>query len=125
MLIGRRRGKLTDSLRAQQLFRDIRVEEEWIASKLQAISGRGQDIDTVRALIRETQSILKEMQVHDPHVQKVIEAGYKLAKGHFMSEEILKRTKELGERWVDMKDKAFQRKQSNQLVLLFLFNIKD
>lgn len=125
VLMGRRRNKLADSLRAHQLFRDIRVEEEWITGKLQMISGRGQDIDTVRALIRETQTILKEMQTHDPHVQKVIQAGYKLAEGHFMAEEIRKRTDGLGEQWVAMKEKAFQRKQSNQLVLLFLFNIKD
>lgn len=123
--MGRRRGKLSDSLRAQQLFRDIRVEQDWITAKLQVIAGRGQDVDTVRALIRETQGILREMQAQDPHVQKLIEAGYKLAEGHFMSDEIVKCTRELAENWVAMKEKAFQRKQSNQLVLLFLFNIKD
>ena len=116
---------LEDSLKAHQLYRDIQVEEDWIQAKHSVIAGRGKDIDTIRSLIKETQSILKEMQTHDPHVQRVIASGEKLAKGHHLSEEITKRTNQLAENWTNLKARAFERKQSNQLVLLFLFNIKD
>ena len=133
MMIKRQR-KLADSLRAQQLYRDIGIEEEWINDKERIIMGRGKDIDTVKAMIRETQSILMEMHDHDPYVQKVITAGYKLAdSGNYLPDypswiteaAIRERTKALADHWDDLKQKAFQRKQSNQLVLLFLFNIKD
>ena len=43
-----RQRKLGDSLRAQQLYRDIEIEETWIADKEKVIAGRGQDIDSVR-----------------------------------------------------------------------------
>lgn len=124
-LIGERKRKLDDSLKAHQLFTEIQKEEDWIREKHSVIAGRGKDIDTIRALIKETQSILAEMQTHDPHVQRVIQNGHKLAKGHHLSEEITKRTTELTESWTNLKARAFERKQSNQLVLLFLFNIKD
>lgn len=124
-LLHTRLTKLQDSLKAQQLFAEIQKEEEWIREKHGVIAGRGKDIDTVRSLIKETQSILAAMQTHDPHVQRVIESGRKLAKGHHLSEDILKRSKDLEESWTNLKARAFERKQSNQLVLLFLFNIKD
>lgn len=116
---------MEDSLKAHQLFAEIKTEEDWIREKHSVIAGRGKDIDTVRSLIKETQSILAAMQAHDPHVQRVIQSGRKLAKGHHLSEEILKRAQELEESWTNLKARAFERKQSNQLVLLFLFNIKD
>lgn len=124
-LVSERQRKLEDSLKAHQLFNDIQREQDWIRDKHAVIAGRGQDIDTVRALVRETQSILAEMHAHDPHVQKIIESGHKLAAGHHLADEITKRTQELTEGWTNLKTRAFERKQSNQLVLLFLFNIKD
>jgi len=129
-----RQRKLGDSLRAQQLYRDIEIEETWIADKEKVIAGRGQDIDSVRKMIQETQGILVQMKEHEDYLQKVIKAGHKLAdtgvyKTGFpdlISEAAIReRTKLLSEHWVELKEKAFQRKQSNQLVLLFLFNIKD
>merc|ERR1712071_426980 len=124
-LMVKRQRKLADSLRAQQLFRDIDVEETWIGDKHLVIAGRGQDIASVKQLIKETQSIMMEMQSHDPYVQKVIQAGFKLAEGHYLAEDIRQRSQTLADHWAELKEKAFQRKQSNQLVLLFLFNIKD
>jgi hypothetical protein len=120
-----RQRKLVDALKAYQLFHEMDVEEEWIAKKHEVIAGRGKDIDTVRALIKETQSILQAMQIHDPDVQRVIQSGQKLARGHHLAEEINKRTQQLSEHWTSLKERAFERKQSNQLVLLFLFQIKD
>lgn len=116
---------MSDSHKAHQLFNDIQVEENWIVEKQGRIAGRGQDIETIRQLIRETQSIMQEMHAHDPHVQKVVEYGHKLAKAHHLAEEINKRTNDLAEHWADLKQRAFERKQSNQLVLLFLFSVKD
>lgn len=124
-LLAERQRKLGDSLKAYQLFHEIEVEEDWIAKKHEVIAGRGKDIDTVRALIKETQAILQAMQVHDPDVQRVIQAGQKLAKGHHLAEEINGRIQKLSEHWANLKERAFERKQSNQLVLLFLFQIKD
>lgn len=124
-LIGERARKLEDSFKAHTLYHEIQVEEDWITEKHSVIAGRGKDIDTIRSLIKETQSILQAMQTHDPHVQKVIAAGHKLAKGHHLCEEITNRTNQLTEHWANLKARAFERKQSNQLVLLFLFNIKD
>jgi len=120
-----RQRKLADSLRAQQLYRDIDVEETWIVEKEQVIKGRGQDIASVKMLIKETQAIMMEMQSHDPYVQKVIQAGFKMAEGHYLSTDIRTKSQTLADHWAELKEKAFQRKQSNQLVLLFLFNIKD
>ena len=119
----KRQRKLADSLRAQQLFRDIQVEETWITEKAQVIKGRGQDIASVKMLIKETQAIMMEMQSHDPYVQKVIQAGFKLAEGHYMEEDIRLKSQTLSDHWADLKEKAFQRKQSNQLVLLFMFTL--
>jgi len=124
LMVSRQR-KLADSLRAQQLYRDIDVEETWIVEKEQVIKGRGQDIASVKMLIKETQAIMMEMQSHDPYVQKVIQAGFKMAEGHYLSTDIRTKSQTLADHWAELKEKAFQRKQSNQLVLLFLFNIKD
>lgn len=124
-LIAERERMLNDSHKAHQLFHDIEVEEKWMVEKHARIAGRGRDIETIRSLISETQSILQEMHAHGPHVQKVIDTGRKLAKGHHLGEEITNRTTALEEHWAELKQRAFERKQSNQLCLLFLFSIKD
>ena len=58
-LMADRKRKLADSLLVQQLYNDINVEEAWIKEKETAIAGRASNIDSVRAMIRTTQTIMQ------------------------------------------------------------------
>ena len=129
-LMADRKRKLADSLLVQQLYNDINVEEAWIKEKETAIAGRASNIDSVRAMIRTTQTIMQSMHEHENYVVGLVDRGRKLAASmtqHLaeLSAQVKQRSDQLAENWAAMKEKAFQRKQSNQLVLLFLFNIKD
>ena len=129
-LMADRKRKLADSLLVQQLYNDINTEDNWIKEKEAMITGRASCIESVRAMIRTTQSIMQAMHEHEGHVVALIDRGRKLAASmtaHLaeLSAQVKQRSDQLAENWTAMKEKAFQRKQSNQLVLLFLFNIKD
>ncbi|XP_049273275.1 spectrin alpha chain isoform X2 [Rhipicephalus sanguineus] len=109
-----RRQKLQDSLRVQQLFRDIEDEEAWIREKepIAASTNRGRDLIGVQNLIKKHQAVLAEINNHENRVRSVCEAGENMvADGHFAHDEINKRIQNLSEKWQQLKDKALQRKR--------------
>ncbi|XP_073981071.1 alpha spectrin isoform X1 [Rhodnius prolixus] len=109
-----RKQKLLDSLRVQQLFRDIEDEEAWIREKepVAASTNRGRDLIGVQNLMKKHQAVLAEINNHESRMSAVTQAGDQMIdEGHFSSEEIKKRTADLNAHWLQLKEKALQRKQ--------------
>uniref|UniRef100_A0A4D5R8U1 Spectrin alpha chain n=2 Tax=Scolopendra TaxID=41364 RepID=A0A4D5R8U1_SCOVI len=109
-----RKQRLLDSLRGQQLFRDIEDEEAWIREKepIAASTNRGRDLIGVQNLMKKHQAMLAEINSHDNRIRAVCENGEEMInEGHFASDEIKTRIGGLAERWQQLKDKALQRKQ--------------
>lgn len=109
-----RKQKLLDSLRVQQLFRDIEDEEAWIREKepVAASTNRGRDLIGVQNLMKKHQAVLAEINNHESRMCAVTQAGGQMIdEGHFSSEEIKKRTTDLNAHWLQLKEKALQRKQ--------------
>ncbi|XP_017774793.1 PREDICTED: spectrin alpha chain isoform X2 [Nicrophorus vespilloides] len=109
-----RKQRLLDSLQVQQLFRDIEDEEAWIREKepIAASTNRGRDLIGVQNLIKKHQAVLAEINNHDARISAVLEAGKQMMEDeHFASEEIRNRVTALNDHWVQLKDKASQRKQ--------------
>ena len=112
--MGLRKQRLLDSLRVQQLFRDVEDEEAWIREKepIAASTNRGRDLIGVQNLIKKHQAVLAEMHNHEPHVLAVCQAGFQMADdGHFAADEVRKRIQALADHWAHLKEKALQRKQ--------------
>ena len=115
--MGLRKQRLLDSLRVQQLFRDVEDEEAWIREKepIAASTNRGRDLIGVQNLIKKHQAVLAEMHNHEPHVLAVCQAGYQMADdGHFAADEVRKRIQALADHWAYLKEKALQRKQGHR-----------
>ncbi|XP_071033294.1 spectrin alpha chain [Parasteatoda tepidariorum] len=109
-----RRQRLQDSLRVQQLYRDIEDEEAWIREKepIAASTNRGRDLIGVQNLIKKHQAMLAEINNHENRVRSVCQCGDEMVQeGHFASNDIQKRLSGLNEKWQALKDKALQRKQ--------------
>ncbi|XP_014210997.1 spectrin alpha chain isoform X2 [Copidosoma floridanum] len=109
-----RKQRLLDSLRLQQLIRDVEDEEAWIREKepVAGSTNRGRDLIGVQNLQKKHQAVLAEINNHEGRVAAVCAAGSRmLEEGHFAAEEISQRLAGLDERWGQLKDKARQRKQ--------------
>ncbi|KAK7794241.1 hypothetical protein R5R35_012555 [Gryllus longicercus] len=109
-----RKQRLLDSLQVQQLFRDIEDEEAWIREKepVAASTNRGRDLIGVQNLIKKHQAVLAEINNHENRIAVVCQAGQQMIdEGHFASEEIKRQINLLSDRWNQLKEKAFQRKQ--------------
>ena len=122
--MGLRKQRLLDSLRVQQLFRDVEDEEAWIREKepIAASTNRGRDLIGVQNLIKKHQAVLAEMHNHEPHVLAVCQAGYQMADdGHFAADEVRKRIQTLADHWAYLKEKALQRKQGSFVCLVVCF----
>ena len=120
-----RRKKLSDSLRVQQLFRDIEDEEAWIREKepIAGSNNRGRDLIGVQNLIKKHQAVLSEISNHEPRVNAVCENGTALSEnGQFLSEEVYSRVGKLKEHWIALKDKAEKRKQDLYDALLVILH---
>ena len=108
-----RRLRLNDSLRVQQLFRDIEDEESWIREKepIAASTNRGRDLIGVQNLIKKHQAVLAEINNHEHRIRSVCQTGEEMInEEHFASEEIQKRLFATNDKWVSLKEKANQRK---------------
>ncbi|XP_058795855.1 spectrin alpha chain [Phymastichus coffea] len=111
-----RRQRLQDSLRVQQLFRDVEDEEAWIREKepIAGSSNRGRDLIGVQNLIKKHHALFAEIGNHEPRVAAVCQAGSRmLEEGHFAADEISARLAALDEHWGQLKERARQR--SNDL----------
>ncbi|RWS27338.1 hypothetical protein B4U80_10632, partial [Leptotrombidium deliense] len=109
-----RRARLNDSLKLQQLFRDIEDEESWIREKepIAASTNRGRDLIGVQNLIKKHQAVMAEINNHEHRIRSVCNSGEEMMNdGHFASDEIQKRIFSLNEKWQHLKEKANQRRQ--------------
>ncbi|OCT57924.1 hypothetical protein XELAEV_18002795mg [Xenopus laevis] len=109
-----RKQKLSDSLRLQQLFRDVEDEETWIREKepIAASTNRGKDLIGVQNLLKKHQALQAEIAGHEPRIKAVTQKGDSMiTEGHFASEEVMGKLKELNDKWATLKNKASQRRQ--------------
>ena len=108
-----RQSRLKDALRAQQLFRDIDDEEQWIREKepIAVSNNRGKDLIGSQNLIKKHQGVLSEIANHEHRIKSVSKVGDDMMQeGHFASEEIHRRLVALNDKWNSLKDRANQRK---------------
>ncbi|XP_036385628.1 spectrin alpha chain, non-erythrocytic 1-like isoform X3 [Megalops cyprinoides] len=109
-----RKQKLSDSLRLQQLFRDIEDEETWIREKepITASTNRGKDLIGVQNLLKKHQALQAEIAGHEPRIKAVTQKGQAMVEeGHFAGEEVKVKLQDLSGRWDTLKKKASQRRQ--------------
>ncbi|XP_061836679.1 spectrin alpha chain, non-erythrocytic 1 isoform X1 [Nerophis lumbriciformis] len=109
-----RKQKLADSLRLQQLFRDVEDEETWIREKepIAASTNRGKDLIGVQNLLKKHQALQAEITGHEPRIKAVSLKGEAMVEeGHFAGAEVKAKLSELHGRWDVLKSKAFQRRQ--------------
>lgn len=110
----RRKNRLNDALKVQQLFRDIEDEEAWIREKepIVASSNRGRDLIGVQNLMKKHQAMIAEINNHEHRIVTVDQVGQEMIKAkHFASEDIKRRLVWLDEQWNALKEKAARRKQ--------------
>ncbi|KAJ8388746.1 hypothetical protein AAFF_G00129790 [Aldrovandia affinis] len=109
-----RKQKLSDSLRLQQLFRDVEDEETWIREKepIAASTNRGKDLIGVQNLLKKHQALQAEIGGHEPRIKAVTQKGQAMVEeGHFAAEDVKAKLGELNGRWDTLKGKASQRRQ--------------
>uniref|UniRef100_A0AAQ4S231 Spectrin alpha, non-erythrocytic 1 n=1 Tax=Gasterosteus aculeatus aculeatus TaxID=481459 RepID=A0AAQ4S231_GASAC len=109
-----RKQKLSDSLRLQQLFRDVEDEETWIREKepIAASTNRGKDLIGVQNLLKKHQALQAEITGHEPRIKAVTQKGEAMVEeGHFAAEDVKGKLAELHGRWDTLKAKASQRRQ--------------
>ncbi|XP_035684923.1 spectrin alpha chain, non-erythrocytic 1-like isoform X29 [Branchiostoma floridae] len=109
-----RKAKLADSLRFQQLVRDIEDEEAWIREKepVASSTNRGRDLIGVQNLLKKHQALQAEIAGHENRIKAVCQTGQDMIQEeHFASEDINAKVSGLEDKWQGLKDKAGQRKQ--------------
>ncbi|KAG9477644.1 hypothetical protein GDO78_012912 [Eleutherodactylus coqui] len=109
-----RKEKLSDSLRLQQLFRDVEDEETWIREKepIAASTNRGKDLIGVQNLLKKHQALQAEIAGHEPRIKAVTQKGNNMiTEGHFAADEVKVKLKELNDKWLSLRNKASQRRQ--------------
>ncbi|XP_021352010.1 spectrin alpha chain-like [Mizuhopecten yessoensis] len=109
-----RKQKLEDALHLQQFLRDVEDEEDWIREKepIASSTNRGRDLIGVQNLLKKHQALQAELGGHEPRINNVCHHGNEMIKdGHFAAKEINQKIDGLQDKWRQLKDKAFQRKQ--------------
>uniref|UniRef100_A0A673INN1 Spectrin alpha chain, non-erythrocytic 1 n=1 Tax=Sinocyclocheilus rhinocerous TaxID=307959 RepID=A0A673INN1_9TELE len=109
-----RKQKLSDSLRLQQLFRDVEDEETWIREKepIASSTNRGKDLIGVQNLLKKHQALQAEISGHEPRIKAVTQKGEAMIEeGHFAGDDVKAKLQELHNRWDGLKGKAAQRRQ--------------
>ena len=110
-----RKAKLNDSLKLQQLYRDIEDEEQYIKDKehLATMTNLGRDQIGVQNLIKKNLVLISEINNHENRVRAVCTNGESMIQNeHFASEEIGQRLSNLNQKWYALKDKANVRKRN-------------
>lgn len=110
----RRRNRLNDALKVQQLFRDIEDEEAWIREKepIVASTNRGRDLIGVQNLMKKHQAMIAEINNHEHRIRSVEQVGEDMINsGHFATDDINRRLVWLNEQWNALKEKSQRRKQ--------------
>ncbi|XP_078687340.1 spectrin alpha chain, non-erythrocytic 1-like [Branchiostoma floridae x Branchiostoma belcheri] len=109
-----RKAKLADSLRLQQLVRDIEDEEAWIREKepVASSTNRGRDLIGVQNLLKKHQALQAEIAGHENRIKAVCQTGQDMIQEeHFAADDINSKVSGLEDKWQGLKDKAAQRKQ--------------
>ncbi|XP_066294876.1 spectrin alpha chain, non-erythrocytic 1-like isoform X23 [Branchiostoma lanceolatum] len=115
-----RKAKLADSLRFQQLVRDIEDEEAWIREKEPVASSTnrdevavaGRDLIGVQNLLKKHQALQAEIAGHENRIKAVCQTGQDMVQEeHFATDDINSKVSGLEDKWQGLKDKAAQRKQ--------------
>ncbi|CAH1271225.1 SPTA1 [Branchiostoma lanceolatum] len=109
-----RKAKLADSLRFQQLVRDIEDEEAWIREKepVASSTNRGRDLIGVQNLLKKHQALQAEIAGHENRIKAVCQTGQDMVQEeHFATDDINSKVSGLEDKWQELKDKAAQRKQ--------------
>ncbi|CAH1271224.1 SPTA1 [Branchiostoma lanceolatum] len=109
-----RKAKLADSLRFQQLVRDIEDEEAWIREKepVASSTNRGRDLIGVQNLLKKHQALQAEIAGHENRIKAVCQTGQDMVQEeHFATDDINSKVSGLEDKWQELKDKAGQRKQ--------------
>ncbi|XP_040180668.1 spectrin alpha chain, non-erythrocytic 1 isoform X1 [Rana temporaria] len=109
-----RKQKLSDSLRLQQLFRDVEDEETWIREKepIAASTNRGKDLIGVQNLLKKHQALQAEIAGHEPRIKAVTQKGNNMiTEGHFASDDVKVKLGGLNDKWTSLRNKASQRRQ--------------
>ncbi|KAI2810972.1 Spectrin alpha chain, non-erythrocytic 1 [Blomia tropicalis] len=112
--LNKRKDRLNDALKVQQLFRDIEDEEAWIREKepIVASTNRGRDLIGVQNLMKKHQAMIAEINNHEHRIRTVEQAAQDMINGgHFALEDINRRLVWLLEQWNSLKEKAARRKQ--------------
>ncbi|XP_041369234.1 spectrin alpha chain-like isoform X2 [Gigantopelta aegis] len=109
-----RKQKLSEAIQLQQFLRDVEDEEDWIREKepIASSTNRGRDLIGVQNLMKKHQALQAELAGHEMRISNVSQDGSQMIKdGHFAKDQIQQKILDLQEKWQQLKDKAFQRKQ--------------
>ncbi|VDN60745.1 unnamed protein product [Dracunculus medinensis] len=112
--LNKRKNKLAESLKGNQLFRDIDDELAWIREKEQvaASTNRGRDLIGVQNLIKKQQALIAEIANHEPQIDAVsASAEQMISQGHFLAPDIRDKLAQLRDNWRNLKAKAEKRRQ--------------
>ncbi|RWS10326.1 spectrin beta chain-like protein [Dinothrombium tinctorium] len=102
-----RRNRLEESKKLWQFYWDMAEEEAWIKEKEQILSSAeiGHDLTTVHLLISKNKALEDELAAHEQQLLSVLRVGEDLIQaGHFGSENIQQRIKEIETMWDRLKE---------------------
>uniref|UniRef100_A0A0N5ANF9 Spectrin alpha chain n=1 Tax=Syphacia muris TaxID=451379 RepID=A0A0N5ANF9_9BILA len=112
--LNKRKTKLAESLKGNQLFRDMEDELAWIREKEQiaASSNRGRDLIGVQNLIKKQHALISEITNHEPQIESVAQAAdAMIQQGHFLAPDIRDKLAQLRDNFRNLKAKAEKRRQ--------------
>lgn len=110
-----RKAKLNDSLKLQQLYRDIEDEEQYIKDKehMATLNNLGRDLIGCQNLLKKHLALINEINNHENRIRAVCANGEDLMNSnHFASDEISQRLSNLNQKWYALKEKANVRKRN-------------
>lgn len=111
-----RRNKLEESRKLWQFHWDMSEEEAWIREKEQILSSGeiGHDLTAVNLLISKNKALEEELSSHEAQLLDVLRHGEDLIQaGHFGSDKIQKRSREIERDWDQLKE--LQAARTNRL----------
>jgi spectrin alpha len=127
-LAAERQTKLQESLRLQQVLRDIDDEEAWIAEKerVAASTDFGKDLTGVQNLQKKHLAFDAELGSHDARISAVVAAAQDLVRqGHYAADELERRRGGLVDRWDHLRDASQARRQRLEEALQFQLFLAD
>ncbi|XP_074602834.1 spectrin beta chain-like isoform X2 [Brevipalpus obovatus] len=102
-----RKRRLEESKKLWQFYWNMAEEEAYIREKEHILSSGeiGHDLTTVHLLISKNKALEEELAAHEPQLISILQSGHDLLQdGHFGSENIQKRLKEVEELWDKLKE---------------------